>query len=122
MHASRGRATGTIINTDRDPLAASFPVSRYASASHTGAGDRPQVIVAFSEAVAGFTKDTPSVSVTGGTVSAVQGHTEDGLEHAHIFFLDPNGNSDLTFTLVANEPCDAGRICTAAGTRLSEVP
>ena len=122
VHASRGRATGTISNTDRDPLAASFPSSRYASASHTGAGDRPQVIVAFSEAVAAFTKDTPSVSVTGGTVSTVQVHTEDGLEHAHIFFLDPNGNDDVTFTLVANEACDAGGICTAAGTRLSEVP
>ncbi len=75
----------------------------------------------FSETVAAFTKETPSVSVTGGAISAAQGHTEDGLEHAHIF-LDPNGNGDLTFTLVANEPCDAGGICTAAGTRLSEVP
>ncbi len=122
IHASRGRATGTILNTDRDPLAASFPSSRFASASHKGADDRPQVIVAFSEAVAAFTKDTPSVGVTGGTVSTVQVHTEDGLEHAHIFFLDPSGDDDVTFTLIANEPCDAGGICTAAGTRLSEVP
>ena len=113
---------GTEEVTAADPLSASFPASRFASAKHTGSSDRPQVIVELSEAVAAFTKTTPSVTMTGGTISSVRAHTETGLEHAYIFFLSPAGNTDVTFTVVANAACDAGGICTAAGTRLTGVP
>ena len=123
-----GEATGTIRNTEDeaatppDTLTASFPESRYASASHTGGDDRPQVVVAFSEAVASFGKDTPSVLVTGGTIHSFQAHTEDGLSNAWIFFLSPEGDSDVTFTLAAGVACDNGGICTASGTTLTDVP
>ena len=40
-------------------LSATFPASPYATKKHKGAGDRPQVVVAFSKAVAGFEKTTP---------------------------------------------------------------
>ena len=82
----------------------------------------PQVIVEFSEAVASFTKTTPSVTPTGGTIANVKAHTEDGLEHAYIFWVRPSGNADVTFTLAADAACDAGGICTAAETRLTGVP
>ena len=43
------------------PLTASLPDSRFQSARHNGADDRPQVIVAFSLAVASFEKTTPRI-------------------------------------------------------------
>ena len=113
-------ATGTIRNSE--PLTATFPESVYASASHGGADDRPQAVVAFSEAVAEFGADTPSVSVTGGTVASVQPHAEDGQEHAWIFFLAPDGDGAVTFALVADAACAAGGICTSGGRALTEVP
>ena len=73
------------------PLTASRPDSRFQSARHKGADDRPQVIVAFSLPVASFEKTTPSLSLTGAAVSSVRQHEEDGLENAWIFFLDPDG-------------------------------
>ena len=103
-------------------LSASFPTSAYGSALHTGGDDRPQVVVEFSEAVAAFTKSTPSVSVTAATISSVASHTESGLDNAYIFVLIPTGNDDVTFTLIANGSCDAGAICTSDGTQLTEVP
>ncbi len=118
-------ATGTIHNaevTEPDPLTASFPTSAYASKSHSGTDDRPQVVAAFSEAVAAFTKDTPSVSVTNASVASVQAHTEDGLENAYIFFLTPNGDGDVTFTFEADSACSSGGVCTSAGIPLTDVP
>ena len=115
-------ARGTIRNSDPKALSASFPASAFASASHSGAADRPQAVVAFSEPVAAFAADTPSVSVTGATVASVQPHAEDGLEHAWVFFLAPDGAGDVTFALVADAACAAGGICTPGGTALTEVP
>ena len=101
------------------PLTASRPDSRFQSARHKGADDRPQVIVAFSMAVASFEKTTPSLSLTGAAVSSVRRHQEDGLENAWIFFLDPSGSDDIVFSLVTGRPCDSGGICTEGGTTLS---
>ena len=103
-------------------LTASLPLSGFQSSRHLGEGDRPQVIVAFSLPVASFEKTTPSVSLTGATVSSVRRHQEDGLENAWIFFLDPDGNDDIVFSLVAGQPCDSGGICTGDGTTLSAAP
>ena len=102
------------------PLTASLPNSRFQSARHNGAGDRPQVIVAFSLPVASFEKTTPSVSLTGATVSSVRLHEEDGLQNAWIFFLDPHGDGDIVFSLATGQPCDSGGICTEDGGMLSE--
>ena len=102
------------------PLTASRPDSRFQSARHKGADDRPQVIVAFSMAVASFEKTTPSVSLTGAAVRSVRQHEEDGLDNAWIFFLDPDGPDDIVFSLVTGRPCDSGGICTEDGGMLSE--
>ena len=102
-----------------EPLTASLPGSRFQSARHKGADDRPQVIVAFSLTVASFPKTTPSVSLTGATVSSVRQHEEDGLKNAWIFFLDPDGTDDIVFNLLTGQPCDSGGICTEDGRTLS---
>ena len=118
-------ATGTIRNTEdqaEPPLSADFPESAYTSKRHAGSDDRPQVVVAFSEAVAGFDKNTPSVSVTGASGLSVQAHAEDGLENAYVFFMTPDGDGDVTFALVADAACASGGICTAGGTELTQVP
>ena len=121
-------ATGTIRNTE-DPaepravsVSADFPESAFTSKRHTGSDDRPQVVVAFSEAVAAFAANTPSVSVTGASGVSVQTHTEDGLENAYVFFMTPDGDGDVTFALTTDAACAAGGICTADGTVLTQVP
>ena len=103
-------------------LSASFPQSAYTSSSHSGASDRPQVVVAFSEAISTIARSTPSAVVTSGSVSAVSAHTEAGLSNAWIFFLTPDGNGDVTFSLSAGAACDSGGICTAGATALTQVP
>ena len=110
------------VDEETTTLSAMFPQSPFASTLHKGASDRPQVVVTFSEAVSTIAASTPSVQVTGGSVALAQAHTEDGLENAWIFFLTPEGNGDMTFTLSAGAACDSGGICTAAGTTLTEVP
>ena len=115
--------TGRIHDDDSRPaVSARFPDSAATSGSHTGADDRPRIVVAFSEPVASFAKTTPSVSVTNAAVASVQAHTEDGLENAHIFTLEPAGDDDIHFALAADAGCDSGGICSPAGTKLLEVP
>ncbi len=101
-------------------LTATFPASPFQSSRHKGDDDRPQVIVAFNLPVQSFDKTTPSVSLTGATVSSLVRHEEDGLENAWVFFLDPEGNDVVVFTLVAGQSCDGGGICTGEGKMLSE--
>ena len=101
------------------PLTASRPDSRFQSARHKGADDRPQVIVAFSLPVASFEKTTPSLSLTGAAVRSVRQHEEDGLQNAWIFFLDPEGSGDIVFSLVTGQACGSGGICTEDGGMLS---
>ena len=116
-------ATGTIRNTGTAAeLSADFPESAYTSKRHKGSDDRPQVVVGFSEAVASFDGNTPSVTVTGASGLSVQTHTEDGLDNAYMFFMTPDGDGDVTFTLVADAACASGGICTAGGTVLTQVP
>ena len=103
-------------------LSATFPASPYASRLHEGTSDRPRVVVAFSEAVTAIAANTPSAVVTGGTIASVRAYTEDGLSNAWIFFVTPDGDGDVTFTLVAGAACDNGGICTASGTTLTQAP
>ena len=65
---------------------------------------------------------TPSAQVIGASITSVQAHTEDGLQNAQIFILEPDGNEDITFTLVANVACDSGGICNQSGTPLTQAP
>ena len=109
-------------DTGPAPLTATFPESVYASAQHKGPSDRPQVVVAFSAPVAAFGADTPSVSATGASVDGVQRLDKEGLEHAYVFFLTPEGHQAIVFRLHANRACTDGGICTADRRQLSNSP
>ena len=118
-------ATGPVEETEQQTaalLSATFPTSAYASRSHSGPNDRPQVVVAFSEPVASFAAGTASVSVTGATVNSVQALLPVGLENGMLFFLVPAGNGPIGFRLVADVACADGGICTSDGRELAEVP
>ena len=116
-------STGTETIQHTDGVSASFPQSADASTSHSGADDRPRIVVAFGKPVSTFAADTPSAVVTGGTVTSVQAHTaEADLANAWLFIITPDGNDDVTFTLIAGAACDDGGICAADGTTLSDVP
>ena len=122
LHRTAATAIGTILNQDSEGLTATFPASAYASKSHKGPTDRPQVVVAFNSSVASISTTTPSVVVNGASITSVQAHTEDGLQNAQIFILEPDGNDDITFTLVANVACASGGICSGTGTPITQVP
>ena len=122
LHRTAATAIGTILNHDSEGLTATFPASAYASKSHKGPNDRPQVVVAFNSSVASISATTPSVVVNGASITSVQAHTEDGLQNAQIFILEPDGNDDITFTLVANVACASGGICSGTGTPITQVP
>ena len=106
-----------------EPLTAEFPASAHTSLFHTGAGDAPQVIVAFNRPVVDFDDATTSLSVTGATIESVLSHIVAGEPaNAYVVTLTPAGASDITIGLVADQPCADGGICTAGETLLSEVP
>ena len=106
-----------------EPLTAELPDSASRSPFHTGSAARPTVVVAFSRPVVDFAATTPSVSVTGATVSAVAPHLVAGEPaNAYLFTLTPDGDGTITFSLVANQSCATGGMCTADGTELSAVP
>ena len=106
-----------------EPLTALLPSSSHTSVFHTGAGDSPQVVVAFNQPVVDFDETTPSLNVTGATVASVSLHIVAGESaNAYVVTLTPAGASDITVRLVADQPCADGGICTAGETLLSEVP
>ena len=108
---------------DPDPLAAELPPSSATSVFTLGTTDAPQVVVAFSRAVVDFDADTPSVSVLGVTVASVSAHLVAGAPaNAYLFTLTPDGDGEITFSLVANQVCSAGGICAADGTMLTSIP
>ena len=106
------------------PLTAEFPASAHTSLFHTGAGDSPQVVVAFNQPVVDFSAASPSLSVTGATVASVSAHVVAGEPaNAYLVTLTPAGAGAISFRLVTGQACGAnGGICTADGTTLSEVP
>ena len=120
-------ATGAIdlitvaIHND-DGFAAAFPDSAYQSWRHTGTGDSPQVVVAFSEPVAAFDKDTPSVSATSAGIRSVAAFDKEGLANAYVFYLAPEGRERIEFQLSVGKPCADGGICTTGGRMLEAVP
>ena len=106
-----------------EPLTALLPSSSHTSVFHTGAGDSPQVVVAFNQPVVDFSASSPSISVQGATIESVLSHIVAGESaNAYVVTLTPAGTSDITVRLVADQPCADGGICTAGETLLSEVP
>ena len=105
------------------PLTAEFPASDHTSLFHTGAGDAPQVIVAFNQPVVDFSAASPSISVSGAEVASVSAHVVAGEPaHAYLVTLTPDDYGPITFRLLSYQACVNGGICTADGTQLTEVP
>ena len=105
------------------PLTAEFPASDHTSIFHTGAGDSPQVVVAFNRPVVDFTAATRSVSVSGAAIESVSPHVVAGeAANAYVVTLTPTGDGAITVGLVAGEPCASGGICTADGAGLETSP
>ncbi len=105
------------------PLAAQLPASATTSLFSLGPADAPRVVVAFNRPVVDFAASTPSVSVEGATVTSVEAHVAAGdAANAYVFTLAPTGAGAVTFSLVADQDCAAGGICTADSTALTEVP
>ena len=112
----------TLTLDDDDGFSARFAQSDYRSIRHKGPDDRPQMVVAFSEAVAAFDVDTPSLSVTGGTVVNVLPLDEPGLDHAYVFYVAPDSREGrVEYELIAGVACAAGGICTTGGQTLQAV-
>ncbi len=108
---------------EADPLAAEIAASAHTSVFNLGTTDAPSVVVAFSQPVADFGTATPSIDVQGATIASVGAHIVAGEPaNAYVFVLTPEGAGEITFSLVANQSCVSGGICSAAGTPLSQVP
>ena len=91
---------------------------------HTGTPSSPTVVVAFNQPVVeDFADTTPSVAVTGVSTWSVAPYVKAGAPaHAYQFTLIPTGDDEITFALVADQPCDMGGICTAGEEPLSNAP
>ena len=112
----------TLTLDDDDGFSAMFAQSDYRSIRHKGPDDRPQMVVAFSEAVAAFDADTPSLSVTGGTVVNVLPLDEPGLDHAYVFYVAPDSREGrVEYELIAGVACASGGVCTTGGQTLQAV-
>ncbi len=104
-------------------LKVSLPPSEHTSVFHSGAGDSPQVVVAFSRPVVDFNGTSRSLAVLGATVASVSPHSVGGdPANSYLVTLTPNGDGAIVFRLVIGETCAEGGICTADGTALTGTP
>ncbi len=112
-----------VLEQQAEPLAAALPQSAHTSVFTFGQTDTPTAVVAFNEPVVDFAADTPSVSVTGATIASLAPLVAAGEPaNAYLFTLTPDGAGPITLTLLANQDCATGGICTADGAMLSVVP
>ena len=80
-------------------------------------------VVAFNRPVVDFDANTPSIQVTGGTLTSVRPHVGPGLPaNAYELTLTTEGEDETILRLVADEACAAGGICTADGDTLVQDP
>ena len=126
VHASRTYPLGfDVLEQPAELLAAALPQSEYTSRFTFGQTDTPTVVVAFS---ANRWWTSPpirrlSVSVTGASIASVAPHIAAGEPaNAYLFTLTPDGDSPITLTLLADQDCASGGICTADSAMLSVVP
>ena len=106
-----------------EPLSAHFPASSSTSIFHSGATDGPTVVVAFNRPVVDPAAATPSISVSGAAVASIAPHLVAGEPaNAYLLTLTPDGDSQITVSLLANKDCASGGICAADGTELTAVP
>ena len=104
-------------------LVATFPGSSTTSMLHSGATDRPQVLVTFNHPIADFDQTSPSLWIQGATVESIRSHVVNGESaNSYVITLVPDGDRTITVRLLPNQACSLNGICIANGTMLSEVP
>ena len=104
-------------------LVATFPGSSTTSLLHSGATDRPQVLVTFNHPIADFDQTSPSLWIQGATVESIRSHVVNGESaNSYVITLVPDGDRTITVRLLPNQACSLNGICIANGTMLSEVP
>ncbi len=117
---------GSALAQSSDPLRAEFPGNDQNTSFHNGVSSVSRVVVNFSKPVADFSRDTPSVRVEGGVVTSATRYDVSSLvgldDDLHIFVLNATVAGPITFSLVPNQPCESGGICTDGGRQLTEVP
>ena len=107
---------------DPVPLVASFPASEHTSAFHSGVGDAPQMVVAFNRPVVDFSASSPSLNVSGATVTSVAPHLVSGeAANAYLVTLAPVGAGRISVTVNTGRACGDGGVCTVDGTVVSAV-
>ena len=107
---------------DPVPLVASFPASEHTSAFHSGVGDAPQMVVAFNRPVVDFSESSPSLNVSGATVTSVAPHLVSGeAANAYLVTLAPVGAGRISVTVNTGRACGDGGVCTVDGTVVSSV-
>ena len=107
---------------DPVPLVASFPASEHTSAFHSGVGDAPQMVVAFNRPVVDFSESSPSLNVSGATVTSVAPHLVSGeAANAYLVTLAPVGAGRISVTVNTGRACGDGGVCTVDGTVVSAV-
>ena len=107
---------------DPVPLVASFPASEHTSAFHSGFGDAPQMVVAFNRPVVDFSASSPSLNVSGATVTSVAPHLVSGeAANAYLVTLAPVGAGRISVTVNTGRACGDGGVCTVDGTVVSAV-
>ena len=90
---------------------------------HSGATDRPQVLVTFNHPIADFDQTSPSLWIQGATVESIRSHVVNGESaNSYVITLVPDGDRTITVRLLPNHACSLKGICLADGTMLSEVP
>ncbi|MXY73153.1 MAG: hypothetical protein F4Y97_09010 [Dehalococcoidia bacterium] len=95
------------------------------SAFHGGAGatELPSVVVAFNRPIVDPTISSPSLVVSGATVTSVSAHQQAGAPaNAYRFTLTPSGEAAISFSLSTGQACASGAICTANDAMLSKAP
>ena len=107
-------------------LGAAYSTSGQTSTFHAGQGSLIEVSVRFSQPVAAFAADTPSVEVDGGSVQSVSSSTFQlpvaGNVKVYTFVLVASGNGPVTFRLNTGQSCNVGGICGSDGNTLRTVP
>ena len=108
------------------PLRAVYSTSGQTSPFHAGQGSLIEISVRFSQPVAAFAADTPSVEVDGGSVQSVSSSTFQlpvaGSVRVYTFVLMASGNGPVTIRLITRQSCNVGGICGSGGTTLRTVP
>ena len=106
---------------DRRPLQAEFVAgSAHSAEFFARVGDRPTVVASFNRPVVDFDAATPSVSVSGGTLDAVEALVAAGERaNAYLLTLVPGGEAPMTVSFVTGEACGEGGVCTADGSSLA---